>query len=133
MTEIRTTKTTMWNCICNIFRSVSLLTVVIILAVSPPMSAHAGMNDHDHKMDHSVLHSDMDHSAHGVADMDMSGSDTHPDDHAEMGCCSGICAVTVLMSDHCDGYSKQARKHDAMPVLILTSADAKRLIRPPNL
>ncbi len=123
------------NRIYNIFKSVSLLAVVLMLAFSFPMSAHTNMADHG-----AIDHHDMDHGHsghnHDMSALDMTSSDnknlTH--EHEGAGCCeTGMCVSAALIESLDISEAEQTHTHIALPISKMTSAGKSRLMRPPSL
>ena len=123
---------TMLKRIFHLIRTAFMLAMVVILTFSAPMSAHSSMSDHDQHMDHMTFHAAMAHGSDDTHHMDQSKHDEHSGEHAEMGCCFGICAMAMLVSDRGNNCAEQSDVHEALPVLMLGSVDTERLIRPPN-
>jgi hypothetical protein len=113
------------NRIYNIFKSVSLLAVVLVLVFTVPMSAHTNMIDNG-----SSNH------AHEMSAMDMTSHDetnsTH--EHDGVGCCeTGMCISAVLLENYNFSKADQVYTHIALPIGKMTSAGKSRLMRPPSL
>ncbi len=122
----------MLMCIYSILRSAMIFAAVTIIAFSSPMSAHSGMGDHSAVAEQSVSHDHMDHTSHGAVHAPTPDTGNHPGQHAETGCCFGVCAAAILLMDRDEGCAKQSEEHEPLPVLIMTSVEPEHLIRPPN-
>jgi len=123
------------NRILNIFKSVSLLAVVLMLAFSVPMSAHTNMGDHG-STDHHEMNQD--HSDHTH---DMPAMDVTPHDHTNLshehdgvGCCeTGMCISAALVDNFNITEVVQIHTHIALPMSKMISAGKARVMRPPSL
>lgn len=123
------------NCIYNIFKSVSLLAVVLMLAFSVPMSAHTNMADHGAMDHHEMSHDHSDHT-HDISAMDMTSPDesNHTHEHNGVGCCeTGMCISAALVENFNILEAEQVHIHITLPVTKMTSVGKSRLMRPPSL
>ncbi len=123
------------NRIYDIFKSASLLVVVLMLAFTVPMSAHTNMENHG-QSNHQEMSADLDDHAHNISEMDISPFDgannTH--EHENAGCCDmGICISAALIGNFNASKIQQSDIHIALPNYKMTSADQTRLMRPPSL
>ena len=123
------------NRIYSIFKSVSLLAVVLTLAFSVPMSAHTNMVDHG-GIDHHEMNLDHSDHTHDVSAMDMTPYDgsNHSHEHDGVGCCeTGMCIAAALVDNSNITEAAQIHTHIALPISKMTSAGKSRLMRPPSL
>jgi len=119
-------------------RTVSLLVVLFAVAFSLPSSAHANMMtesvsqlQHVQGNDVGAVHIKMDHGNQVMASgmkHEKSG-----DGHDGTQCCFGICGDAVALITDAAFTADEVHSHDALPYLVMASAERTHLIRPPNL
>ena len=123
------------NRIYDVFKSASLLAVVLMLAFTVPMSAHTNMADHG-SMDHHEMHQDHSEGNHDMSVMDMPSPDNtnSANSHDGVGCCeTGMCISAALIDNFKTSEAEQVHNHFALPISKMTSVDKPRLMRPPSL
>jgi hypothetical protein len=119
-------------------RTVNLLVVLFAVAFSIPASAHANMltqsvSQHQHMQakDMGAVQIKMDHD-----NQIMTCGMTHEksgDGHNGAQCCFGICGDAVASMMYTSFIADVVHEHDALPYLVMASAESTHLIRPPNL
>jgi hypothetical protein len=119
------------NAYNQFMRTVSLLVTLFAIAFSLPSSAHANMmtqsvsqhahgNDLDTGHDDQVMACGMSHEGSG-------------DGHDGTQCCFGICGDVVALTTSAAFIAGEVHLHDALPYLVMASAERTHLMRPPNL
>ncbi len=124
------------NRIFSIFKSVSLLAVVLMLAFTVPMSANTSMADHGSIDEHHEMNLDHSDYTHDVSAMNMTPSDNINRAHEHNGavCCeTGMCISAAILESFNISEAEQTHNHISLPISKMTSAGKSRLIRPPSL
>lgn len=119
-------------------RTVSLLVTLIAVAFSLPSAAHANMMTQTASQPQHVQSNDMvvDHIKMDHDDQVIANSMTHEksgDGHGGAQCCFGICGDGVTLTMCLTISADEVHEHDALPYLVMASAERAHLIRPPNL
>ncbi len=124
------------NRIYSIFKSVSLLAVILMLAFTVPMSANTSMADHGSIDEHHEMNIDHSDHTHDMFAMDMTPSDNtnYTHEHEGAGCCeTGMCISAALIESLYISEAEQTHTHIALPISKMTSVGKSRLMRPPSL
>lgn len=119
-------------------RTVSLLVVLFAVAFSLPSSAHANImtqsvSQHQHAQgnDMGASHVKIDYDNQVIV-CGMS-HEKSGDGHDGAQCCFSICGDAVALGTGAAFIADDVHSHDALPYLVMASAERTHLIRPPNL
>lgn len=124
------------NAFNQFMRTISLLITLFAIAFSLPSSAHANMmmqsvSQHAHGNDLDTAHINTGHDDQVMACgmlHEISG-----DGHDGAQCCFGICGDAVASIMNATFTADEVHSHDALPYLVMASAERTHLMRPPNL
>jgi len=118
------------NRVYDIFKSASLLAVVLMLAFTVPMSANTNITDRG-----SIEHHEMNLDHLGdTLDMTSHDNTNGAHEHDDVGCCKiGMCISAALVEEFNISEAEQTQNHTALLISKMTSAGNPSLMRPPSL